>query len=200
MPVFVVYVRSMSTYTDHNLHNLQYENVLDICQPIGYFNNNLAAEKWILSKGLAFTEEFYQEHNQGCAFQIIQKSETIDSLIDGLDEIYEIMNLYFTNKYTPSHVFSEESYQMCLKEHMIYLSHDWDTIFPFWIRYYWNNKVIIGCNATHFKKLFQYYTDDDETMKKQLECIENYEHDLNRSHLKQLPGYFIYEEECLHNC
>lgn len=178
----------MSTYTDHHLKHLQYEEVLNIIQPIGFFANEKKAIEYLLMKGKAFTEQFHEEHGQGCAFTIKAMVNADENLIDYLQE--EVPSLYWTDKSTSWYVFSEVSYQMCLNEHLIYLSHDWDRSFPGWIKYVLDDgKIQTGCDLQHLQKahnVFTYRYNDENRKREEFEAVRNYIEDNNPEHLKGL--------------
>lgn len=176
----------MATYTDHNL-DVQYKNgKYDMFRNIGFHQTFDEAYEWLKSVGKQFTEDFYDHAEQGCAFVIIEQDTlNTNNFRDWLDE--DDLGLYMLNRSRSHYVFSEESYKMCLNEHLMYYSHDWDSEFPIWIKYIQNDgSIITGCGLEHFEKmqkLRQYIENNTEQKQKALKAFKAYLNDGNEQHL-----------------
>jgi hypothetical protein len=180
----------MATYTDHHL-DVQYKNgQYDMFRPIGFHSTYDEAFEWLKSVGLEFTENFYDYAQQGCAFVIIEQT-TLSStnFSDWLDD--DELGLYMLNRSRAHYVFSEESYRMCLNEHLMYYDHDWDNEFPIWIKFVKpDGSITTGCDLEHFKKVQSmktYFENNTETKQKELKAFKKYLSDGNEQHLFQSP-------------
>lgn len=188
--MFIVYIRSMATCADHSL-NLQYKNgQYNMFRSIGYHQTFNEAYMWLKSVGKQFTQNFYEYAEQGCAFVIIeQKTLNITNFEEWLDT--DDLGLYMLNRSRAHYVFSEESYKMCLNEHLMYYNHDWDNKFPIWIKYIKDDgSVIIGCDLNHFEqmqKLRQYIENNVEQQQQDLNAFKKYLKDGNEQHLFGKP-------------
>jgi hypothetical protein len=188
--MFVVYIRSMSTYTDHQL-DVQYKNgQYHMFRPVGFHNTYNEAYLWLLSVGKSLTETFYNYSTQGCAFVIIKQSnQDTDSFGDSLDD--DDLSLYFVNRSRYHYVFSEESYQMCLNEHLMFYSYDWDSPFPIWLKYVQDDGTIVtGCTLEHFievQEMNTYIKNNVATKKKELVNFKKFLKDGNVKHLFAEP-------------
>lgn len=176
----------MATYTDHKL-DVQYKNgQYDMFRDIGYYQTFDEAYEWLKSVGKQFTEDFYDYATQGCAFVIIKNDPlNTTNFSDWLDNNNQ--ELYMLNRSRAHYVFSEESYKMCLNEHLMYYSHDWDNAFPIWIKYIQDDgSVITGCGLEHFKKmqkLRQYIENNTKQKQQEINAFKAYLTDGNEQHL-----------------
>ncbi len=187
-----MYIRSMCIYTDHfvpkGLNYVDYNKDFIIFNGIGYFDEYEKAYEWLIKNGKKYTEEFNELHNQPCAF-VIKKSNTID--IDKCDDFEDYMSendLYFLSRDKFHYVFDEKCYEMCLTEHLMYVSHDYDTHFPSWIKYV-KNDIFIGYDCKHIKKIHKFvkYSDNDIYKKKsELEKVKKYSKTKNIEDLEEL--------------
>lgn len=79
---------------------------------------------------------------------------------------------------------------MCLTEHLMYWSNDWDKIFPSWIKYVKNNdKIFIECDDKHIKKAqsFRNYLDDNENKQiNEINLVKKYKKTKNIDDLENL--------------
>jgi hypothetical protein len=68
---------------------------------------------------------------------------------------------------------------MVLREHLMYYSHDWDEIFPSWIKYVKKDKIIIGAKVDHIKLAHRIKSGPDK--EEEIKKVEKYSHteDLN---------------------
>ena len=72
----------------------------------------------------------------------------------------------------------------------MYYSHDWDEVFPSWIKYVKSkNNIFIGCSVKHIKKaqkLCTYIDDNDKKQKNELDIVKKYIKTKNINDLKEL--------------
>jgi len=198
MDVYEVLIRSMCTYTEHkvrdNLNYVKYNKDLKIFDGIGFFDTYDKAYNWLITNGYKYTKEFYEIYDSPCAF-VIRKCVTINDKDECLEDNLDKNDLYFLSRNYYHYVFDENSYLMCLTEHLMYLSHDWDNIFPSWIKYVKTiDDIFIGCDYKHIKiaqKLFTYCDDDIITKKKELELVKKYSKSKNIKDLENLFDYDI---------
>lgn len=175
--MFGVFIRSMSTYISPCL-DLQYTNGhYHMFRAIGFHNTYNDAYTWLISIGKSFTEKFYDHADQGSAFVIIEQSnQDAETFGNELDD--DKLNLFMLDRSRYHYVFSEESYKMCLNEHLMYLSNDWDQPFPIWLKYVQDDGTIItGCNLDHFIKVQEMTTYNDDNVgrkKKNLQILKNF--------------------------
>ncbi len=163
--VYNVYIRSMTTYNGGSeLKKLRYGTNLNKFFPIGFFNTLSDAEKYLFSVGKKLTIDFFENYEQGCSFVIIeQKNYDIEK--DDLSDC-EDLSLYL-GKYINynNYVFSEESYQMLLKEHLILIDNAWANPVPTHIFYVQDNGDIIrGCSEEHYEKATERYFQDSKIL------------------------------------
>jgi hypothetical protein len=188
MEVYLVYVRSMSTYDDYYLDNVPeikekiYRVKLQIFYPIGFFPTFSLAKEWLYRNGKKYSESFYELHNQGCAF-VIRKGETITEHNEDVENKFD---LHMVDRSVVNYVFTEESYNMVLIEHLMYLSHDWDNIFPSWIKYVKRDRSIIGAGVEHLEKAHRVYGINEREQNKQIERVTKYSHTGNLDDLGDL--------------
>ena len=195
MEIYVVYIRSMCTYTDYYKFNkldkgeyIEYESELGIFESIGYFNDYDIAYNWLLTNGKKFTNNFFDLHEQGCAFVIMLRKTIEPESLD--DDFLSLKDLYFLDLSRYHYTFSKKSYNMCLTEHLRYASRDWDSPFPGWIKYVQDkNNITIGSNTTHIKKVHKLYNYiDDNCNKKEIKTVTKYLKTKNLDDIKDISG------------
>ena len=163
MKLFIVYLRSMTTYDDHQLQNLQSDNPLRIFNALAFFNKVNDAEKYILKNGTTITKNFEKSYKEGCALCIIDQTN-FNLVFDDLEDYLNIVNIDFCNKPYPTYVFSEKSYKMVMNEHLIFVSHDWMNPIPKWIKYIkTNGSIVIGCDKKHLLKVLKDFDEDSKS-------------------------------------
>ena len=133
---FAVWLRTMTSYSDHFYKSLQYKNQLNILKLLTYdYETFDLALNWVLINGRNVTKKFREVYNQPCAFVIYDKK--IES-IDQIDfDTKNIPDMYWSEPRCAKIVFSKQGYDMLLREHFIFFSHDWANAFPgliFYIR------------------------------------------------------------------
>ena len=192
MELFLVYIRSMCTYTDHTvpetLKYVDYKSSLKVFKEIAYFKTFEEAYDWIITNGKKFTEKFYDITEEGCAFTIMKKKTLEIDLFD--EDFLDLSRSYLLDRTIFHYVFSELSYKMCLTEHLMYYSHDWDSLFPSWIKYVKRkNSIFIGCDHKHIKKahkLITYNNDNDNKQKNEIDVVKKYNKTKNINDLNGL--------------
>jgi hypothetical protein len=175
--------------------NIHYSSTLNLFNVAGFFQTWQDAYNWLLSNGQLLSNKFYELHQQGCAFVIIKQTNLTVHLMDN-EYIFNYSDLYILNLSINHYVFNEESYQMCLKEHLLYFSSDWAELFPIWIKYIHNDNIIIGCDINHIKKVhktFTYSENDLIQKKNDLKMIKKYvqTNDLTIYTNNQLPSDYL---------
>lgn len=194
MELYIVYIRSMCTYKDYyNFDKLdkyiEYDDELNIFEPVGFFNNYDSAYNWLIENGKKLTDNFFELHDQGCAFVIVFK-KTIQTESDELEDFLSQTDLYLLDRTRYHYTFSKESNDMCLTEHLRYVSHEWDTNFPNWIKYVQDkDNISIGCNTTHMKKvhkLIKYSVDDHQKKKNEIKMVTKYLKTKNLDDVKEI--------------
>ena len=140
---YIVYIRSMTTYDDHEFGNLQERRKAAVLNVIAIFNTFEVAQKYILRKGKSLTESFNELNDEPCVFFIVKQKNLEDS--DELEDILSNISLYYnTQDRFPTYAFSEDAYKMLSDEHFIFASHDWASLIPQKIAYVNNESITYG--------------------------------------------------------
>jgi len=122
----------MTTYTDHHYKSLQYQANLNLSLQLTIdFESFEKALEWLLQNGRNQTLKFQEVYEQPCAFTILERSyDIVDNNFEDYVET-NTLGLYWLQPKL-SIVFSEQAYRMTMREHLIFLSHDWEIPFPKW--------------------------------------------------------------------
>lgn len=129
------------------------------------FINYEMAHKYVLDNGKKITNDFFNDYKQGCSFCILQ----IDNTMDG----YTIF------------VFSENSYNMVMNEHIKMVQLFLADPIPNWIVYIKNNTIFYGCNNEFFEKILNII--DKKYHKKYIEEFEKYQIQHKQNHVIKCP-------------
>jgi len=191
---FKIYVRSMSlyNYSENKMYNY---SELNIIYPVKCFETYDIALEWLLKNGISITNGFYEKYEQGCAFMIIENPKTDEN---NFYDFFEWCDTYMSNTWlnlTITHyVFSEESYKMCLDEHLRYLYNDWAYIFPAWICRAYINEYCFGCDIDHYKKTYMFIHGETPSMNK-INILKKYLEETEKNKQNLLEKTFIKELE-----
>jgi hypothetical protein len=122
----------MTTYTDHRYKSLQYQANLNLSVQLTIdYDSFEKALQWLLQCGKGITHKFQDAYNQPCAFTILERN--FDHANENFEDYVEseTLDLYWLEPRL-SIVFSEQAYRMTMREHLIFLSHQWDAPIPKW--------------------------------------------------------------------
>jgi len=148
--LYVVYIRSMTTYDDHDLKHLQLKPKLRIFASLSFHKTFEHAKEWLFNCGHEITEQFRKEYSQPCIFEILRETDYIKGKSYVADYIWE-KDLHMThcNEDCPLYVFDASSYKMALDEHKIFQSHDWSADVCTWVHYVKRNGTIKISNCPY---------------------------------------------------
>lgn len=161
--MYNVYIRSMTIYPE--LKELHYDCDLNIFTPLAFFTSYENAKEYILKNGKVITEKFFEIHEQGCSLVIIKQNNYIPDE-DDLEEIEETLDLWL-GPYTSceNYVFTEESYNMLIKEQKILASNDWAEPIPKHIYYVKDDGIYRGITEDQFTDNIKNYYPDSKKYK-----------------------------------
>lgn len=130
------------------------------------------AEKWILENGKDIVESEESNYGKPIVLTIIYYNN-IGYYGEG--EEPSQMNLISTNKY-PTYAFTEQGYQMLIREHKSAISYNWHTdIIPHWFNYYNGKTLMKGITLEEFMDIlneFEYLANDKQEKDKLISKFE----------------------------
>lgn len=171
--MFFVYVRSMTTYADHNFKELQINKKAHILLVIAVFNSFRESEDYLLRMGKQITEDFEHRHNQPCVFCITKHHNLQD--LDSFED--ENISLYSNSQDSfPTYAFSFAGYEMLSHEHFIFSSHDWASLIPEKVAFVVDGEIIYGFDIKDLLHAINIpardYMDESEKENDKLEIME----------------------------